>query len=122
MFLGRGQPVVYYGDEQGFAGTGGDKDARQTLFASEVAEYQNQPLITGENAGSTDRYATDAPVYTHIADLAQLRDDHPTLVTGAQIERYADSRRRASTPSRASTATRRSSTSWRSTTVRRRRP
>jgi glycosidase len=25
MYLTRGQPVVYYGDEQGFAGTGGDK-------------------------------------------------------------------------------------------------
>ena len=34
LFLTRGQPVVYYGDEQGFAGIGGDKDARQTLFAS----------------------------------------------------------------------------------------
>src|SRR5690606_25907785 len=38
MYLGRGQPVVYYGDEQGFVGTGGDKDARQTLFATDVDE------------------------------------------------------------------------------------
>lgn len=90
MFLGRGQPVVYYGDEQGFAGTGGDKDARQTLFATEVAEYQNQKLIDGTTAGSVDRYDTAAPVYQRIADLAALRAAHPTLVTGAQIERYAD--------------------------------
>lgn len=90
MFLGRGQPVVYYGDEQGFAGTGGDKDARQTLFASQVASYQNQNLITGEQAGSTDRYATTAPVYERIAELSALREVHPTLVTGAQIERHAD--------------------------------
>ncbi|MFE1646822.1 pullulanase-type alpha-1,6-glucosidase [Microbacterium sp. P01] len=89
MFLTRGQPVVYYGDEQGFAGTGGDKDARQSLFASQVADYQNQPLITGETAGSVDRYATDAPLYTHIAELAALRAAHPALSTGAQIERYA---------------------------------
>ena len=88
MFLGRGQPVVYYGDEQGFAGTGGDKDARQTLFASQVAAYQDQNLITGENAGSTDRYDTAAPVYEHIADLAALREAHPALVDGAQIERH----------------------------------
>src|SRR5690606_7739982 len=39
MYLTRGQPVVYYGDEQGFAGLGGDKSARQTLFASQVPEY-----------------------------------------------------------------------------------
>ncbi|HEY1105273.1 MAG TPA: alpha-amylase family glycosyl hydrolase, partial [Agromyces sp.] len=90
MFLTRGQPVVYYGDEQGFAGTGGDKDARQSLFASQVAEYQNQKLVTGEQAGSADRYGTDAPLYEHIAALSALRQAHPALATGAQIERYVD--------------------------------
>ncbi|MFK4836607.1 pullulanase-type alpha-1,6-glucosidase [Microbacterium sp. ZW T2_14] len=90
MFLGRGQPVVYYGDEQGFVGTGGDKDARQSLFASEVPSYQSQSLIDGTTAGSVDRYDTSAPIYTHIAGLAALREAHPTLVTGAQIERHAD--------------------------------
>ncbi|TFC54386.1 pullulanase-type alpha-1,6-glucosidase [Cryobacterium sp. TMT2-17-1] len=90
MFLTRGQPVVYYGDEQGFMGAGGDKDARQSLFASQVPEYANQPLITGETAGSIDRFGTDAPLYSRIAELSALRSDHPALATGAQIERYAD--------------------------------
>nr|WP_245534481.1 pullulanase-type alpha-1,6-glucosidase [Xylanimonas cellulosilytica] len=90
MYLTRGQPVVYYGDEQGFAGTGGDKDARQTLFATQVAEYADQPLVTGEQAGSVDRYDTDAPLYQHIAALAALREAHPALATGAQVERFAD--------------------------------
>lgn len=90
MYLTRGQPVVYYGDEQGFAGTGGDKDARQTLFATQVAEYANQSLVTGEQAGSTDRYDTGAPLYGHIAALAALREDRPALATGAQVERFAD--------------------------------
>ncbi|SKC50310.1 pullulanase-type alpha-1,6-glucosidase [Krasilnikoviella flava] len=90
MYLTRGQPVVYYGDEQGFAGTGGDKDARQTLFATQVDEYADQPLVTGEQAGSVDRYATDAPLYGHIAALAALREAHPALATGAQVERYAE--------------------------------
>ena len=89
MYLTRGQPVVYYGDEQGFAGTGGDKDARQSLFATQVASYADQPLVTGETAGSVDRYDTDAPLYAHIAELAALREAHPALATGAQIERYA---------------------------------
>ncbi|WP_082514781.1 pullulanase-type alpha-1,6-glucosidase [Yonghaparkia sp. Root332] len=88
MYLTRGQPVVYYGDEQGFAGTGGDKDARQTLFATQVAEYANQPLVTGETAGSVDRFSTDAPLYGAISELAALREAHPALDTGAQIERY----------------------------------
>lgn len=91
LFLSRGQPVVYYGDEQGFTGAnpGNDKSARQTLFGSQVAEYQNQTLITGETVGTSDHYSTDVPLYEHIADLAQLRKDHPALVDGAQIERYA---------------------------------
>ncbi|MBC7442739.1 MAG: pullulanase-type alpha-1,6-glucosidase [Ramlibacter sp.] len=90
MFLTRGQPVVYYGDEQGFAGPGGDKDARQSMFATKVADYANQPLITGEAAGSVDRFGTDAPLYTKISALSTLRRDHPALATGAQIERFAD--------------------------------
>src|SRR5690606_19015417 len=91
MFLTRGQPVVYYGDEQGFAGKGGDKDARQTLFATQVDEYANQKLVTGEQAGAVDRYAADAPVYEQIAALSKLRSENPALLDGAQIERYAAS-------------------------------
>ncbi len=91
LFLSRGQPVVYYGDEQGFTGAdpGGDKSARQSLFASQVAEYQNQALIDGQTAGSTDRYGTDTALYQRIAGLSALRAAHPALVDGAQIERYA---------------------------------
>ena len=33
MYFSRGNPVVYYGDEQGFTGAGGDQDARQDMFA-----------------------------------------------------------------------------------------
>src|SRR5665648_519286 len=91
MYLTRGQPVVYYGDEQGFVGNGSlggrDKDARQTLFASQVPEYADQLLLTAETAGRVDRFDTGAPVYAHIAALAALRDATPALDTGAQIER-----------------------------------
>ncbi|WP_127792172.1 pullulanase-type alpha-1,6-glucosidase [Agromyces sp. LHK192] len=90
LFLTRGQPVVYYGDEQGFAGIGGDQSARQTLFPSQVGEYTGQTLVTGETFGTGEHTSTDAPLYGHIADLAALRAAHPALSTGAQIERYAD--------------------------------
>jgi len=92
LFLSRGQPVVYYGDEQGFTGAapGNDRSARQSLFASQVPEYQDQTLLTGEMVGEVDRYDTDAPVYEHVADLARLREQHPALVDGAQVERFAD--------------------------------
>jgi len=91
MYLTRGQPVVYYGDEQGFVGDGSlggtDKDARQSLFATQVAEYADQNLLTGEQAGSQDRFDTGAPLYEHIAELAALRSSTSALVDGAQLER-----------------------------------
>ncbi|MEV6973314.1 pullulanase-type alpha-1,6-glucosidase [Kitasatospora sp. NPDC093806] len=88
MFLTRGQPVVYYGDEQGFTGAGGDKDARQDVFASKTPSYTTDRVLGG-TPGSADRYGQDGPLYRDIAALAQLRRDHPALADGAQIERYA---------------------------------
>lgn len=88
MFLTRGQPVVYYGDEQGFIGAAGDKDARQDLFATQVAEYADQPVI-GAEPGSRDRYDPNHPLYRAIAALAGLRLQHPALATGASIPRLA---------------------------------
>ena len=94
MYLTRGQPVVYYGDEQGFVGAGDlggkDKDARQSLFASQVPEYTTQSLLSGETAGSVDRFDPTAPLYAHIAALAALRETTPALSQGAQIERFSD--------------------------------
>ncbi|WP_317451844.1 alpha-amylase family glycosyl hydrolase [Microbacterium sp. NIBRBAC000506063] len=92
MFLTRGQPVVYYGDEQGFAGAdpGNDKSARQSLFASQVEEYVGQSLLTGEQLGSQDRFDTGAELYMHIADLAELRGAHAALSQGAQFELHVE--------------------------------
>ncbi|MEZ0029048.1 pullulanase-type alpha-1,6-glucosidase [Kitasatospora sp. MAP12-15] len=88
QFLTRGQPVVYYGDEQGFTGPGGDKDARQDMFASQVASY-NSDAVIGGTPGSADRYGQSGPLYQGIASLAALRKANPALADGAQIERYA---------------------------------
>ncbi|MGH3731037.1 MAG: pullulanase-type alpha-1,6-glucosidase, partial [Micromonosporaceae bacterium] len=90
MYLGRGQPVVYYGDEQGFTGPGGDKDARQPMFASKTADYLDDDLLGTDATHATDNYRSDHPVYRGIAALAKLRDRHPALADGAQIHRYAD--------------------------------
>jgi len=88
MYLTRGQPVVYYGDEQGFMGTGGDKDARQDMFATKTDQYAGEPVLGG-SSGSRDRYDTSAPLYQQISDLATLRAAHPALTDGAQVHRYA---------------------------------
>ncbi|MDO5740173.1 MAG: alpha-amylase family glycosyl hydrolase [Ornithinimicrobium sp.] len=88
MFLTRGQPVVYYGDEQGLIGRGGDKDARQDLFATQVEQYAEEELVLGE-PGARDRFDTTAPLYQHLVELSALRQEHPALADGAQIHRGA---------------------------------
>lgn len=45
MFLSRGIPVIYYGDEQGFTGDGHDVDAREDMFPSEVLSYNDNVLL-----------------------------------------------------------------------------
>ncbi|KRE92784.1 alpha-1,6-glucosidase [Nocardioides sp. Soil774] len=89
MFLTRGQPVVYYGDEQGFVGDGGDKDAREDMFASRVDSYNDNDLIGTDATTVVDNYDTSHPLYTTIRDLARLRRTYPALADGAQLHRYA---------------------------------
>ena len=78
MYLTRGQPVVYCGDEQGFVGNGTlggtDKDARQSFLTTQVPEYANQQLLRRHDRGdpSTGIDAGSA-LYEHIAGLATLR-------------------------------------------------
>ncbi|GAA4681627.1 pullulanase-type alpha-1,6-glucosidase [Streptomyces chumphonensis] len=94
MFLSRGNPVVYSGDEQGFTGPGGDKDARQPLFASRTPDYldaeTNRQIGSPERTHAQDAYDTGHPLYRSIADLAELTTRHPALRDGTQTERYAD--------------------------------
>jgi len=106
MFLTRGQPVVYYGDEQGFIGNGGDKDARQDLFATQVAQYAAEDVLGG-TAGSKDRYDTNSPLYQQISALAKLRAGNPGLADGAQVHRYASDGAGIFAVSRVDAATRR---------------
>ncbi|MEU9334543.1 pullulanase-type alpha-1,6-glucosidase [Streptomyces sp. NPDC048290] len=89
MFLNRGNPVIYYGDEQGFTGNGGDKDARQTLFASQVQDYLDDDILGTDRTHATDAYDTKAPLYRQISELAALRKAHPALADGIQTERFA---------------------------------
>jgi hypothetical protein len=91
MYFSRGNPVIYFGDEQGFTGSGGDQLARQTLFASRVPEYLDDDLIGTTNNHSQDNFVTSHPLYDAISDLAAVTREHPALRDGAQQGRYADS-------------------------------
>ncbi|MEZ5097166.1 MAG: alpha-amylase family glycosyl hydrolase [Nocardioides sp.] len=92
MYLTRGQPVVYYGDEQGFTGDGGDKDARQDMFPSQVASYNDDDLIGTDATTADANFDTSHPLYREIAALARLRRSYPALADGAQLHRFASSK------------------------------
>ncbi|WP_217237114.1 pullulanase-type alpha-1,6-glucosidase [Streptomyces sp. AC555_RSS877] len=88
MFLSRGNPVVYYGDEQGFTGAGGDKDARQTMFASKTEDYLDDDRLGTDRTHADDAYDTTAPLYRQLAALSKLRKANPALADGVQTQRY----------------------------------
>src|SRR3546814_17624014 len=77
MLLGlRGVPVLYSGDEQGFTGDGGDQDAREDMFASQVAIYNDNDLI-GTDATTAERnFEPNTPPYRALQRIAQMRQEH----------------------------------------------
>ncbi len=85
----RGIPLIYYGDEQGFVGDGGDKDARQDMLPSQVASYNDDDLIGTAATTADDNFDPTHPLYQALSDFASLRAAHPALRQGAQIHRYS---------------------------------
>jgi glycosidase len=91
MFALRGVPVVYAGDEQGFVGDGGDQDAREDMFQSKVASYNDNALLGTRATTAQSNFDREHPLYREIAKLAALRSGHAALRRGAQIVRnYGD--------------------------------
>ncbi|HEX8470659.1 MAG TPA: alpha-amylase family glycosyl hydrolase, partial [Brevundimonas sp.] len=87
MMFSRGAPVIYYGDEQGFAGEGGYGAARADMFTSRVAGYASHRHI----GGARSPFDTTAPMYQRIAEMARIRAATPALRRGRQIVRaYGD--------------------------------
>jgi neopullulanase len=90
LFTLRGVPVVYYGDEQGFTGVGGDQDARQDMMTSRTASYlADRRIGVGRNPPNFDLHH---PVARALVKLSALRREHAALRSGRQVVRnYADS-------------------------------
>ena len=103
MYFSRGNPVIYYGDEQGFTGTGGDQVARQTMFASQVPEYLDDDLLGTAATHAQDNFDASHPLYQQIRELARLAKQHPPCAT-AHISTGTAATRPASTPSLGSCA------------------
>jgi glycosidase len=85
----RGVPTIYFGDEQGFVGSGGDQASRQDMFASKVASYNQEKLLGTSATTAQANFNPDHPLYREIAELAQIRTSHRALTRGLQLVRYA---------------------------------
>jgi glycosidase len=85
----RGVPTIYYGDEQGFAGRGGDQEARQDMFPSKVAAYNSETLIGTAATTAQSNFDTRHPIYREIAELSRIRTTHPALTRGLQLIRFS---------------------------------
>ncbi|MFM5913770.1 MAG: alpha-amylase family glycosyl hydrolase [Chakrabartia godavariana] len=83
----RGVPTIYAGDEQGFAGDGWDQDAREDMFPSRVASYNDNRLVGTTATTAESNFDTRHPLYRLISELAALRTSHPALQRGRQIVR-----------------------------------
>ncbi len=91
LYLLRGAPTVYYGDEVGMIGTGGDKAARQDMFPTAVRDWQTEERVGSPPIGTGSSLTiTDHPIQARLRRLAALRDAHPALARGSSIVRLAD--------------------------------
>jgi hypothetical protein len=92
LFLLRGAPVVYYGDEVGMIGRGGDKAARQDMFPTQVAEWRSEPRVGSPPIGTGSSFDVDLaahPVAARLRELGGLRTRFPALSTGGSTVRLA---------------------------------
>ena len=90
LYLLRGAPVVYYGDEVGMIGSGGDKLAREDMFPTRVAAWRTEPRVgSGPIGAASSLDVRGHPVETLLERLATLRDAHPALAVGPTAVRLA---------------------------------
>ncbi|MDP1719897.1 MAG: alpha-amylase family glycosyl hydrolase [Candidatus Nanopelagicaceae bacterium] len=91
LFLLRGGPVLYYGDEKGMTGSGGDKAARQDMFATQVEDWKTETRIGGVPIGNASSFDSHNPLEDQIKELQGIIKENPVLRNGAQQTRFADS-------------------------------
>jgi glycosidase len=85
----RGVPTIYSGDEQGFTGHSNDQGARQDMFASKVASYNDDWLLGTSSTTARANFNPAHPLYREIAELARIRTSHKALTRGLQLVRYS---------------------------------
>jgi glycosidase len=90
LYLLRGAPVVYYGDEFGLMGSGGDKAARQDLFPTRVPEWKDEERVGSPPIhGGSSFDVTGNAIGARIARLGAIRVANPALASAPSVVRRA---------------------------------
>jgi len=84
LFFSRGAPVLYYGDEKGMVGSGGDKSARQDMFPTEVTDWQGEYRIGSSPIGTKSAFDVSTPLERQIITIGNLIKNNPALRSGTQ--------------------------------------
>lgn len=89
MYFARGIPVVYYGDEQGFTGDGGDRGAREDMMPSLTPDYNDNNLYGTDKTTADDNFDQQHPIYKQFAEYAEIYHGHKVLRRGVQKVEFA---------------------------------
>ncbi|OZG72158.1 hypothetical protein BTA51_17560 [Hahella sp. CCB-MM4] len=89
-YFGRGIPVVYYGDEQGFTGDGGDTGSREDMMPSQVLSYNDNDLIGTDATTADDNFDRRHPMYRALKAYAEVLDHYSALRQGRMFIRHVD--------------------------------
>jgi glycosidase len=90
LLLLRGGPVLYYGDEIGMTGAGGDKLARQDMFPTKVESWKWEQRIGSEPIGEGSGFDVKSPIASHISELQKIIAANPALRSGTQQTLFAE--------------------------------
>lgn len=89
LYLLRGGPALYYGDEKGMIGSGGDKAARQDMFPTLVSYWQSEERIGSDPIGTRSAFDVPNPLEDQIIAMQAVIKANPALRNGTQQIRYA---------------------------------
>jgi glycosidase len=90
LFLLRGGPAIYYGDEKGMTGGGSDKAARQDMFPTLVSYWQDEKRIGSNPIGTRSAFDVQNPLEDQITAMQAIIKANPALRSGTQQIRYVN--------------------------------
>ena len=90
LLLLRGGPAIYYGDEKGMTGRGGDKAARQDMFPTLVSYWQDEKRIGSDPIGTRSAFDVLNPLEDQITAIQAIIKANPALRSGTQQIRYSN--------------------------------